>query len=208
MFGEGLQSSNQPYKYNGKEFDGLLGLNMYDYGARHYDPYSGRWIAVDPLVEKYYSISPYVYVANNPVRFIDPDGMMLDEYIFNQDGDYTGKIRKPGKHTGLFIRNDKQIPLSGETSSEYKIAKYNFIYDNYSSLNYIAVRDENNYNERFAFVSFHSESFAMDSIKIAKLDKTNNVVGYNNLKLEGLKFVFVKHINGMKEVIDEIVVLL
>lgn len=98
--------------------------------------------------------------------------------------------------------------LSGETSSEYKIAKYNFIYDNYSSLNYIAVRDENNYNERFAFVSFHSESFAMDSIKIAKLDKTNNVVGYNNLKLEGLNFVFVKHINGMKEVIDEIVVLL
>lgn len=48
----------------------------------------------------------------------------------------------------------------------------------------------------------------MDSIKIAKLDKTNNVVGYNNLKLEGLNFVFVKHINGMKEVIDEIVVLL
>src|SRR5690554_6675509 len=112
LFGEGMQDSNQPYKYNGKEFDNLLGLNMYDYGARHYDPYTGEWITIDPLAEKYYSISPYVYVANNPVRFIDPDGMMLDEYIFNQDGDYTGKIRKPGKHTGLFIRNDKQIPLA------------------------------------------------------------------------------------------------
>src|SRR5690554_412943 len=77
QFGEGLQDSNQSYKYNGKEFDDLLGLNMYDYGARHYDPYSGRWIAVDPLVEKYYSISPYVYVVNNPVRFIDPDGRII-----------------------------------------------------------------------------------------------------------------------------------
>jgi hypothetical protein len=40
-----------------------------------YDPVLGRWMTTDPLAEKYYSISPYAYCANNPVKYIDPDGM-------------------------------------------------------------------------------------------------------------------------------------
>ncbi|WP_298646920.1 RHS repeat-associated core domain-containing protein [uncultured Proteiniphilum sp.] len=54
LFGEGVQTSNQPYKYNGKELDRFQGLDMYDYGARHYDAALGRWFTVDPLAEKYY----------------------------------------------------------------------------------------------------------------------------------------------------------
>ena len=64
----------QPYKYNGKEFDRMHGLNTYDYGARQYNPVTGRWDRIDPLCEKYYNVSPYAYCVNNPVRFIDPDG--------------------------------------------------------------------------------------------------------------------------------------
>jgi len=64
----------QPYKYNGKELDLMHGLNTYDYGARQYYSILGRWDRVDPLCERYYSTSPYVYCENDPVNAIDPDG--------------------------------------------------------------------------------------------------------------------------------------
>lgn len=66
--------SVQLRKYNGKEFDRMHGLNTYDYGARQYNPVTARWDRVDPLAHEYYSVSPYVYCMNNPVRFVDPDG--------------------------------------------------------------------------------------------------------------------------------------
>lgn len=64
----------QNHKYNGKEFDHMHGLNTYDYGARQYNPVTGRWDRIDSLCEKYYSTSPYVYCENNPVMLVDPDG--------------------------------------------------------------------------------------------------------------------------------------
>ena len=68
----------QLYKYNGKEFDHSLGLDLYDYGARLYDPaLVVVWTGGDPLVDEYGGISPYAYCGNNPVNAIDPDGKKL-----------------------------------------------------------------------------------------------------------------------------------
>ncbi|EKU87630.1 RHS repeat-associated core domain-containing protein [Bacteroides oleiciplenus YIT 12058] len=88
-------SGKQSYKYNGKELDRMHGLDWYDYGARMMDATLGRWHVVDPLAEKYYSTSPYVYCGNNPVRYIDPTGMLYTGYTVDKDG-YIQKVNNEG----------------------------------------------------------------------------------------------------------------
>ena len=67
------------YKYSGKEQISSGNLGWYDFGARWYDPSHARWTTPDPMAEKYYSISPYVYCASNPVNIVDPEGMDIWE---------------------------------------------------------------------------------------------------------------------------------
>jgi RHS repeat-associated protein len=70
------------YKFNGKEKDAESGYNYY--GARYYDSEKISWLSVDPMSDKYPSLSPYVYCANNPVKLIDPDGEEI--WIEGKDG--------------------------------------------------------------------------------------------------------------------------
>ncbi len=63
---------------NGKELDRTHGLDWYDYGARQYDPFVPGFTSLDPMCEKYYYVSPYVYCLNNPVKHIDPDGRVVE----------------------------------------------------------------------------------------------------------------------------------
>jgi RHS repeat-associated protein len=63
------------FQYNGKEKQTEFGLNMIDYGWRNYDAQLGRWHVVDPYVENHFNLTPYNYVLNNPINYIDPFGL-------------------------------------------------------------------------------------------------------------------------------------
>lgn len=54
-----------------------LSLPYTDFGARHYSPTLSRWLVPDPLSEKYYDWSPYVYCSANPINVVDPNGMVV-----------------------------------------------------------------------------------------------------------------------------------
>jgi len=122
LFGEGIQTANQPYKYNGKKLDRFQGVDMYDYGARHYDAALGRWFTVDPMAEKYYSFSQYVYCANNPVRFIDPNGKEIDLSGMSEEERkrYESQIATQRENSKLF----NAMYSSLENSKEVYVTQY------------------------------------------------------------------------------------
>ena len=117
----------QSYKYCGKYLDRKHGLDLYDYGARLYDPAAAFWTSPDPLCEKYYNISPYAFCNNNPVTFIDPDGRDGVLLVDNQSNTITvranyymetkERISKEGNKIVQYSEN--QIASMNKNVNEY-----------------------------------------------------------------------------------------
>lgn len=117
----GLAVANQAktdYLYSGKELQQFFGINWYDSFAR-FQTTSGVFSSPDPLCEKYYSVSPYVYCKGNPIRRVDPDGMTdWDKVVGFLIGTATNIIPGTGFARDLYQPEDKSDYNQGLKTSD------------------------------------------------------------------------------------------
>lgn len=87
------QMGTNRWRYAGKEE--FPEMNLMDFGARLYDSFTARWMTVDPLAEKYFSLNPFAYCTGNPVNLIDPFGTQW--YSFTNDNGDTQYVYSEGR---------------------------------------------------------------------------------------------------------------
>ena len=112
LMGDRCGVSRNKYKYIGKELDTMYGWNMLDHWARWYDAVIIRWPTIDFYLEKYYSLSPYVICADNPICIIDNDGRKLrykngTSIMFKRDFKIAVNYLKEHKVDGILAKLEK-----------------------------------------------------------------------------------------------------
>jgi len=134
----------------------MHGLNLYDYGARLYDPLIGQFTSIDPLCEKYYSVSPYAYCAGNPVNRIDPDGRKF--VIYYEGGKY------------IYTDGEDNAPIPNDNFVRSVLSAY--IYNKRNWLN--SGRNYLSPSMKAASDKYHSYH-----IKESTYDFYNGIIGWN-----------------------------
>ncbi len=119
------------YKFTAKELDNETSYTYF--GARYYDSELSVWLSVDPMSDKYPSLSPYCYTANNPVVLVDPNGMEFDEatdkYVQKLENEISMRLK---------VYNDRmeKLDISSKKYGEYQkqVNEYNKILGEISEL--------------------------------------------------------------------------
>ncbi len=195
LMGESTGGDVQDFKYNGKELDRLHGLDWFDYGARHYDGVIGSWPTMDPLAEKYYDISPYVYCLDNPIKLIDIKGERPGDFFRSKDeaamdfGSFynDNSIRENREYgSSIFkISNSK-----GEIGYTYTIANVGgkdgvkvsdapFGFERVATIHTHAAYDENSYNNEFSGLRDNNKKLLPSSERVLQ---TQNDIGNANAR--------------------------
>ncbi|MBQ9476937.1 MAG: RHS repeat-associated core domain-containing protein [Bacteroidales bacterium] len=179
----GTATALQPEKYQGKEWNTAAGINVYDFGARLYDPGLGRWISQDPMAEKYYSHSPYLFCAGNPMKFVDPEGF----WIQSADGILEAEKGDNAWTLADFLNTSSEIAIMLLAEQGYSIKKNGvldlktgdkFIYNTYA--------DIDSGNDALGFVGNVVRSFLSSDFSKSLFD--NYWLGLGDRVLSGKEF--------------------
>ena len=186
---EGGMKCSHPYLYGGKEMEKSNGLDEYDFEARNYDPALCRFNTMDPLSEKYYSISPYAYCADNPIRYVDPSGKVIYPILFETTDNHGFAVGTLYWSTTNYM---KAMQMFGETNYGRQFIgsflkqneSWYGVQGNGKYSEYVFRIEEyrlSNVNDQFLFMSNKEGSFSADEIDgqlniILKLDVKGKAV--------------------------------
>ena len=171
----------QPYKYGTKELDRENGLDLYDSKARMYDPTIGRTPTQDPMAEKYYSLSPYLWCAGNPITFTDPNGedliingsCILKQIYLEMLHNSTGNIYAFDDKNKLMLKG-KDFDFNGESSQTL------------SALVSSAINSERVYSFSLTGEKGDDKSVFIDSYETKQLDISDlKKIGKTSIALQG-----------------------
>lgn len=164
------------YGYNGKEkIDEQYGIEgtAYDFGARLYDSRLGRWMAVDPLAGKYPDLSPYQFVANSPLFFVDIAG----EKIINAD-----RIRKENAMKAKIAVERELADLEKQFGSLHKNKKFTGTNDDWELIK--NKKDELKHRENEISYYTNREQSTDEAIEDFKMRSPNLFNKMDNMKNE------------------------
>lgn len=189
---ESAGASEQPWKYNGKEFVEMHGLDEYDSKARWYYPAICRTTTMDPLAEKYYSTSPYAWCGNNPINAIDPDGRkivvgtwygrMFAELGFNN---FEAKVTNQLEGLkGLDLEINEMITSLEDAPTDFYIEYENNKNNHYNPANNTIKYDPNDYIRRDGEIRPPEAALAHE-LGHAENDKNGTSVKYNKKIADG-----------------------
>jgi len=96
------------YKFTAKELDNETSYTYF--GARYYDSDLSVWLSVDPMSDKYPSLSPYCYSANNPVVLVDPNGMCVINPPSKEDYERCNVTEQAQQRFESILHNNEKFP--------------------------------------------------------------------------------------------------
>ena len=178
------------YSFNAKEKDYESGFHYY--GSRYYSSELSIWNSTDPMSDKYPSLTPYNYCANNPVKLIDPNGE--DIWEINQEGKILNQI-KTKKYDKFVIKNNDGDVISESKKYEYgtvtlMVKKHNVNTtkkdDNGNSIPYnidiYKIKGEKNSNELFQFFAIYANQSEWSQTFVGNSNTSYNFLSTSHIE--------------------------
>ena len=177
---------NWTYTFSAKERDSETGLSYF--GSRYYSSDLSIWLSVDPMSDKYASLSPYVYCADNPVKLVDPNGEDYDVFITGEGAEWVTQ-QLSDTYQNLNITRDQFGRLHTNVNDVSSLTKdEKLIYDAINSNNVVVNMDvTNNTRIQTEFGDF-------------KLDRASGFLG--NRLSDDKNMVFTRQVINKKKLIS------